>query len=192
MWLQFLSDLSSVTRPFTDWSKEINVIDIGFATDAAAGKNLGFGCVYNKHWSFTQWEEHFIENNDPSIEFLELYALCVGVFNWIENFQNQCILVHCDNEAVVHMINNTASSCPKCMTLIRKLTLKCLQANTRVFARHLSGSKNILPDRLSCLKINEFRNLTRGFGFDEYPTVPSPELWPLTTYWKDNCESFIN
>ena len=143
-------------------------------------EKIGFGCVYKTHWTFGRWEEGFIQKEKPSIEFLELFALCVGFFTWgRDHLMNKRILVKCDNEVVVNMINNTSSSCPKCLMLIRKLTLKSLQLNTRIFADHLAGSKNILPDRLSRMKIDEFKFLTRNENFDALPTCPSTELWLL-------------
>ena len=156
VWLQFLKqdNLMRVSRPFLDWSKELVATDINFTTDATAVKELGFGCTFQKSWTYAQWEKNFIRDNEPSIEFLELYALCMGIFTWQKSLSNKTILVYCDNEALVHMVNNTASSCPYCMTLIRSLTLKCLNMNTRVFARHLAGMDNILPDRLS--RLDEF------------------------------------
>ena len=174
-----------------DWSKELVASEVGFTTDAAVGPALGFGCIFNKAWSYAQWEPGFIKDKEPSIEFLELYALCVGILTWGEqSFKNKRIVVLCNNEAVVHMINNTASACPFCMTLIQKLTLHNLKWNTRVFARWLAGSKNILPDRLSRMRIKEFKKLTENQGFDRTPTLPSMELWPLSTYWDNNCKAF--
>ena len=162
--------------------------DINFATDATAAKELGFGCTFQKSWTYVQWEKNFIRDNEPSIEFLELYALCMGIFTWQKSLSNKRILIFCDNEAVVHMVNNTASSCPYCMNLIRSLTLKCLNINTRVFVRHLAGVDNILLDRLSKLRLEEFRRLTEGQGYESQPSIPSAELWPLTAYWKQHCQ----
>ena len=96
------------------------------------------------------------------------------------------IVVECDNEAVVHMVNNSSSSCKYCMVLIRKLVLKCLLLNTRVFARHLKGIFNVLPDRLSRIKLSEFKSLIDD-TWDSQPMEPSMELWPLSCLWEREC-----
>ena len=182
VWLEFLvQGGTKVAHPFVDLSKYLSAEDIGFSSDATAGKNLGFGCVYKKSWLYGQREKNFIQEYKPSIKVLELFTLCIGIFTWAEHIANNRILVDCDNQSVVAMINNTSSSCARCMILLRKLTLKCLQCNIRYFARHLKGSLNILPDRLSRLKLTEFKVLVCGKNYDPEPTTPSMELWPLSS-----------
>ena len=52
-----------------------------------------------------------------SIEYLELAALCLGVITWSgkSELQDCKILLHCDNQAVVEMINSTSSKCKNCI-----------------------------------------------------------------------------
>ena len=187
MWLNFLSSqtIAAVSQPFVDMSTIIDAVDINFSTDAAGGEILGYGCVMQSKWSFAQWEPNFVKDYEPSIEFLELFALCVGVFNWTHLMSNSRVLIHCDNQAVVAMINNTSSSCKYCMVLIRKLVMRCLQFNLHIFARYIRSEHNVLPDLLSRQKINKFKLEARRMGFrmDPEPTIPSPELWPLKSFW---------
>ena len=55
---------------------------------------------------------------DPSIQYLELFALVAAVLAWISRFQNRSVTIFCDNQSVVAMVNNTTSKCINCMTLI--------------------------------------------------------------------------
>ena len=48
----------------------------------------------------------FVDLHDPSIEFLELYAVTVAVVTWIYRFRNRRIVLFCDNQAAVAMINS--------------------------------------------------------------------------------------
>ena len=157
--------------------------------DASAIRSLGFGCIFDEEWCFKQWELGFIQQMNPSIEFLELYTLCIGIFTWIQKLNNKRIIVFCDNKTVVGMINNTTSGCKFCMTLIRKLTLFSLNANLRVFARHVKGKDNFLSDSLSRLKIKKFKHLAAPINWtiNDLPMDPSSELWPLKYYWLQNC-----
>ena len=200
VWESFLSlnNSSSISRPFVDVLPSTNNSAelLSFSSDATANKTLGFGSIYNSSWLYGQWELEFMNLNEKyiSIEFLELYALCVGIFTWGHMLQNRRVIVFCDNEAVVAMINSTSSSCKLCMTLIRKLTLKSLTWNVRVFSRHITGKNNFLSDSLSCLKIDLFRKQAKDIDrkIELFPTRPSLELWPLSVYWKINCEPLLS
>ena len=134
VWLQFLQgDLRSVVcRPMVDILRERNLAKtINFYSDTSAAKTLGFGCLLNSHWAWGTWELGFIERASPSIEFLELYALCVGVLIWERHpeMTNSRVTIHCDNMAVVHMINSMTSSCGRCMHLLHIIALNNLQSN---------------------------------------------------------------
>ena len=192
IWLAFLqmNTIDTVSRPFVDMHKVVFAEDVGFTSDASASRIRGFGTVFDRSYCYARWESGFIKEFNPNIEFLELYALCVGVFIWIDRLQDSRIWVHCDNDAVCRMINKTSSGCKYCMVLIRKLTLKCLQHNLRIFAVYIRSKDNILSDRLSRLRLSEFHRLTRGKGYDRYATCPPAELWPLRSVWIENC-SFL-
>ena len=52
-------------------------------SDASRNYKLGFGAYCGAEWSFGQWDTAFCEAVKPSIEYLELYAVLVGVLDWI-------------------------------------------------------------------------------------------------------------
>ena len=183
VWEVFLSDMStSLFRPFIDLNGLVSAMDISFTSDASAAKTLGFGCVYGREWSFGQWPPNFIEECELSIEFLELYALVVGISIWIEKFQSKRVLVFCDNISAVYMVNNSTSSCPRCMVLIRLLVLKSLVHNTRVFAKHIMGRKNVLSDSLSRLRLDLFRK-NAPLNMKTHPEKLPTELWLVEKVW---------
>ena len=51
------------------------------------------GCLTNKKYN-------------PSIEYLELFALTAAVLTWGSKLKNRRITIFCDNLSVVCMINN--------------------------------------------------------------------------------------
>ena len=116
MWMHFLSYLgnAAICRPFIDIDALTYSCELRFTTDSAAGENLGFGCVFNERWAVGRWPENFIRLNEPSIEFLELYALVVAVYIWSEELQNQRSVIFCDNDSIVKMVQKSASSCSNC------------------------------------------------------------------------------
>ena len=160
VWLRFLTDQNLyriVNRPMIDQNMFTTSKQIAFFTDTSAAENLGYSCVFRNNWTYGQWEKDFIKNYHPSIKFLELYALCVGFLTWQDKITDCQIIVWCDNMGVVGMVNNLASKCPKCMLLIRIITLNNLIYNRRVSVRYIRSADNILSDALSRLDFNHFR-----------------------------------
>ena len=101
------------------------------------------------------WDDEFLKLKDSSIEYLELYALVGTVLNWIHCFKNKRVVLFCDNQPVVQMVNNTTSGCKNCMVLIRKLVMKSLYENVRIFARYIRSGDNKVSDFLSRQKFTE-------------------------------------
>ena len=156
---------------------------IRFYSDASAAERLGYRCVFNSHWLFGQWEEQFINKCEPSIEYLELFALCTGVLTWAEDLTNCRVVIHCDNQAVVHMVNKLSSTCANCMYLLRILVLNCMKYNRKIFMQYVDTKSNFLADALSRLKISQFKRLAPA-GMDEFPSKIHDCLWPVSKIWQ--------
>ena len=184
VWLKLLEHHRAVAlcRPFTDFSKEKTYVQLNFYTDASLAVEKGFGCVYNDRFTFGQWEPHFISGSKPSIQYVELYALCVGVFTWQEYLTNGNYTIYCDNEAVMNMVNLTTSGCKNCMILIRMLVLNNLRFNRRLEVEHVKSRDNVLADSLSRMDLPRFwRNAPASMNAkpDQLPA----ELWPVSNIW---------
>ena len=134
VWLFFLrnSHNSHLCRPFTDFDLNNQKQDVlRLASDASLAENLGFGAIFNDNWTVGQWNPTFIWTCKPSIEFLELYALTVALTIWRQDpdLRDGAKVVFCNNEVVVHMVNNLASSCMQCLKLIRVIALQGITCN---------------------------------------------------------------
>ena len=57
---------------------------INFSSDAAKSAKTGMGAVCNNNWTYGKWNVDFLQRADPSIEFLELYALTASLLTWCE------------------------------------------------------------------------------------------------------------
>ena len=189
IWTEFLMQADEqpemLCRPFVDLSLELQAEEIDLYTDSSANLDLGFGGIFMNRWFFGKWGRSFMKKFNPSIQYLELYAVCMAVFIWIDYFRNYRLVLHCDNKSVVGMINITSSGCPHCMVLIRKLMVKCLQYNTRVFAKHVKGSENGLSDSLSRFQFDRFLKLAKDAKkqMQTMPDVLSNELYPVEKIW---------
>ena len=146
VWLTFLCDPVVYCRPFLDYSTVLTADILNWYINAS-GK-IGFGGIWEKDWFYGFWPVDFLKE-DPSIEYLELFAVTASVLMWGENYCNKQICLFCDNQSVVHMINASSSSCKRCMSIIRRITLASLKWNVRIFAKYVKTSENSLADALS-------------------------------------------
>ena len=181
VWLSFpkYQDTCKVVNcPMLDLNMFMKSETLKFYSDASAVEQLGFGSVFGSKWLFGQWETELIEKYNPSIEFLELFALCAGILTWQKELMNCRIIIFCDNMSVVNMINNNASKCHRCMYLLRLLILNGLIYNRRISVKHVTSKNNFLADSLSRLDFNRFRRL--GPEMDENPDTVNESLLPVS------------
>ena len=178
VWRNFLSNREAFCRPFMEFGI-IHADQINMYSDASG--RLGFGALCETSWSYGAWNPKFLEQFEPSIEYLELYAVAVGILNWIDRFKNRKISLFCDNISTVCMINNASSKCKNCMVLIRLITLWSMKNNVRVFASYVNTKENGLADSLSRLDLLRFRRL--GPHMEEACTSVPDDLWPVEKIW---------
>ena len=190
MWLNFLENQTVYCRDFADFSEEaaLSAEEISMFSDASANATLGCGGISDSSWFILQWNEEFINKNNPSINYLELYAVVIAVKLWIYKYKNKRVYLFCDNMSVVHMINNQASKCQNCMVLLRLLVLEGLIHNVKISAKHVKGTLNTYSDLLSRLKYDIFRRTAKKEGrkFNNKPDTIPLDLWPMEKIWKDN------
>ena len=186
VWRLFLENhhVSAICRPMVDLSQSVSAVELGLASDASGAKTLGFGAIFGTKWLGAQWEPGYIkqENSEPSIAYLELYALTAAILTWGESIHDCRVVFHCDNSSVVEMVNQTTSACKNCMYLIRLLVLNGLIWNRRIQAQYIKTQENELPDALSRLQYNRFRRL--GPLMDEYLTPIATAVWPASRIWQ--------
>ena len=85
VWIQFLSSENlKICRPFLDAEAPEGQV-LNFTSDAAKSGTLGMGVVFNDNWLYMAWGKSFIENMNPSIEFLELFALTAAIVTWSQD-----------------------------------------------------------------------------------------------------------
>lgn len=170
-------------RPMLNINNLESATQLEFYSDASRNPDLGFGAVFRNKWIFGQWEPGFIEQQQPSISFLELYALTAGILTWSDKLLNMRIIVYCGNQAAVEMINQTTSKCHNCIFLIRLLVLSGLTHNRCVYARYIRSKENLVSDSLSRLDFTKFWQVCRP-DMREQPTPLPSEIWPLSKVWK--------
>ena len=182
VWRQFLNYPEVFARPFLD-STAVQADILDMYSDVAGNYSLGWGAYCGPHWSSGSWNSEFMEIHNPSIEFMELYVLTIGVLNWIHLFKNKRVILFCDNEVVVHMVNKTVYTCPHCMVLLRMIVLEGLVQNVRIQARYVNTKDNGKADVLSRCDYARFWQLAQG-TMDTYPTKLPDRLSSLEKIWE--------
>ena len=180
MWQQFLANPTVFSRPFTDFGVVFDAIDLDLFTNSSHNFSLGCGGIFGNKWFFIGWDS-FTALVNPSIKYLELFAVTVAVALWAKEWKIKKIFLFCDNESAVHMINSASSSCRNCMVLIRIITLQGLIHNVRIMAKHVFSRNNPKADALSRRKFNLFKSLA-PYAKDTPEEIPC-ELWPLSKIW---------
>ena len=188
LWLVFLRHPNIYARKFLDMNNCITSKEVEFYTDASANDQLGCGGIFQQNWFVQQWDERFIRQFKPSINYLELYALTVAISAWIHKLKNQRIYIFCDNMSVVQMVNKTSSKCKNCMVLIRIIVLKALTYNVKINVKHVPGKYNKYSDWLSRMQYQNFWKQARleNKKFVNKPTAIPEELWPMEKLWLNN------
>ena len=187
VWKIFLENaqLCSLCRPFIDIEGKLYANTLNFYSDASAGlTHGGFGVVYRDRYLLGKWGPRFLNQEHPSIEFLELYALCAALLTWghFPELWNSRIVIFCDNQSVLNMVNNLVSNCQQCMKLIRILSLDCIKNNRRVLVEYVKSKDNTLADPLSRGNLAEFWDLAPESMNREPDNLPE-EITPVTKIW---------
>ena len=144
MWIEFLSNpgMTGMCRPWIDLNRFETSRILNFFSDASASASSGgFGAILGCRWIGGYWGCQFITNENPSIEFLELFGLVAGILTWehLPILRNTRLIVFCDNTSVRDMVNKLVSNCNRCMKLMRILTIHNLKSNRWLVVRYVKS-----------------------------------------------------
>ena len=121
-WLAFLSNFNGSSFFLTrDW---ITNPSLQLYTDASG--SFGYGAVFRDQWFYGPWPESCRSLN---IAVLEFYPIVLSVIIWGHLMRNQRITFFTDNEALVHVINESSCRDKFLMSFVRRLVFVCLQNN---------------------------------------------------------------
>ncbi len=167
LWTMFLKQWNGLSLFYNNLVS--SPIDINLATDAAP--TIGFGGFYQGRWFASPWPAQQLDLPQSSA-LAELYPLVVAAFLWGNEWSSKCILVHCDNEAVVQCVNKGCSHSPALTPFLRRLKWISACDQFIIVAKHIAGSKNQVADSLSRFLFQKFRKLAPEA--DKFPTPVPP------------------
>ena len=149
--------------------------------DASGNSLLGWG-AWLPHlglWIYGAWEEQFLETYQPSIDFLEIYALLAGVVTWMPHLTDIAVLFWLDNTPTVFALRNKLCDSPQMLFLLHLLTLFCMTHKITILARHVRGVPNTISDKLSHFQFQDFHALKPEHAAC-FPSNPSDLISPLS------------
>ena len=103
MWKSFLFQCKGWQPIISNAERSRSAVEV-FA-DVAGKPLLGWGAFYPAEgfWMYQKWDPVWFQEYQPSIDFLELYALLAGVVTWVPHLSNKTIIFRSDNTPTVHV-----------------------------------------------------------------------------------------
>ena len=180
-WKTFLPHYNRVSMmPMERWSLPDEVV----ATDACLS-----GCGA---WFETQ-REYFhaefpegIKRQELSINALELLTVVVAAKVWGKKWRGLRIVIRCDNETSVTVLNTGRAYNSFLLECLRELEFVAAKCEFEMKAIHIPGVENRIPDALSRWELGEehrlrFREMSEGMGPKEVYVYPG--LFEFTHDW---------
>ena len=124
---------------------------VSFSSDASGSWDCG--AVWEQAWLQHPWDEEWKPLNITAKELVPIAVTCVI---WGPDWRHQCVLVHCDNMAVVQVITAQSSKDCTLMHLLWCIQFFCAVGDFKLRAAHILGFGNTPADAVS-------RNHLQGF-----------------------------
>lgn len=107
-------------------------------------------------WSYSNWFQVAWDSNSESFQIAikELIPVLIAALIWGQQWRGCVITSHCDNEAVVSILNSRYSRDPHLMHMLRILFFVEARFQFKLVAAHIPGMLNTLADYLSRKSVN--------------------------------------
>ena len=168
-WWQFASTWNGISMMFEARRESC---DVALVSDASG--SWGCGAYCNGKWFQLQWAGLWANSH---IAIKELTPIVLAAAVWGRGWSGKSVMAHCDNAAVVSVINSGSSKDPDLMHLTRCLTFIKVKFDFALFSSHVPGVNNELADALSHNNLPFF--LRHYPQAEQRPSTLSPELLDL-------------
>ena len=166
-WKTFLPLYNGVSMmPWENWSGPDEIV----ASDACLQACGAWSCTRLEffHLRFPD----FILQQELSINALELLTVVVAAKVWGKHWRGKRIVVHCDNEVSVTVINTGRSHSTFLLSCLRELEFIAARCEFEIRANHIPGVQNRIPDALSRWDMSpkhqqEFWDQVKGLDVNE-------------------------
>lgn len=163
-------------------------------TSDASG-HWGCGAWREAAWFQLPWDNTTAHLNIAS---KELVPIIIAAVLWGGKWRGGRLTAHCDNSAVVAVINSRSSKDPSIMQMLRCLFFIEAHHQFEVVSRHIPGAENNLADDLSRNRLSSFRSKLPLCNPEPAVIPPSLLQWLLhpqmdwTSHsWMQQFNSFV-
>ena len=146
------------------------IIDVEVTSDAAG--SVGFGAFWGSEWFNGRWIPRQMQF---SIAYKELFPIVIAARVWGGQWRQRSVCFHCDNLAVVSILNSRTSKDPLIMHLLRNLLMSAAYFGFAFCAQHVPGVENKVADALSRFQWQRFR--LHAPLANMYPVEIPQSLW---------------
>lgn len=140
-----------------------------FSLTSDASGFWGCGAWHKNKWFQLEWDEY---SRSFHISAKELMPILIAAVIWGDTWQGHGVVAHCDNSAVVTVLNSRYCRDPALMQLLRCLSFVEARRQFTLSAVHLPGIHNTLADDLS-------RNRLFAFLEGKPEAEPNPTEIPV-------------
>ena len=126
--------------------------DLLFSVDSCLTGCRGWSNGEYFHSKFPEW---IMNNREIYINKLEALALIVGLKIWRDKIQNKNVLVYCDNQVTVDVINTGRARNKFVQACLREACWITAKVNTIIKVVHLTSEQNRMSDSLSRWHLNK-------------------------------------
>ena len=142
-WDVFLERFDGISIiPMFNWNGPDKILQVDACLNGCGGWSDGEFF----HKRFPQWLQ---KHKEVSINEKETMALIVGLKLWREKIRNKHLLVFCDNQAMVNIVNMGRASNIFAQSCLREICFITASVNAVVKVVHCRGVENKVADFLS-------------------------------------------
>lgn len=174
-WLRYLSEFNGL----------IDMVDprprTPIHTDACT---IGCGAVYENKFVYFRWNE-WPEADRLHINHKETLAFEVALTTWADKLRNSKVIIHCDNQTAVAVLNRGSSRNECVMASLRRVFWLAAKYNLRLEVVYTPGKSNNLADGAS--RLHEGARVWRGTGL--YPVLTHNVFFQEITREAHSCNS---
>ena len=134
----------------------------------------GLVVICQGQWCLGTSPQQAFKDQQMSINWHKLYAVTMALALWGPQLKGKCLLFHCDNASVVHIMAKASTHSKTMMALVHTVTLLSMQHNIHVHIQHIAGVNNDIADALSCFEMDRFWQLCPHAGLDP---LPMANIW---------------
>lgn len=148
-WLEYMDPFNGLT-PMCD-TRPVSPV----WTDACP---VAAGAVFSGNYVYTPFNT-WREAENLHINHKEALALETAAAHWAPRWTNRRVVVYCDNQAAVGILNKGSCRDPVVMASLRRLSMLSARFNFKICAVYYPGRENIVADAVS--RLHEHNGIKR-------------------------------